>query len=216
VIAKLTRKSNARRATQLFAMLVVMLAPVTASAQSAWERRDPNAYLFNDTRARRVGDLVTIVVDETTEFAGQDKKEMNKQTNTTGSIVANASAAMGQAAQRTFTGSANSTISSQRNFQGNANNTIDRKLADRMTCIVVAVLPNGNLVIEGRRKSTITKEYRTLIVRGVVRPLDIGAYNLVLSQSIADFTLIYDSKGPESSYTNNGWWGRVMNCIWPF
>jgi flagellar L-ring protein FlgH len=200
----------------VLALMVLVLSPWYASAQSAWDRRDPRAYLFNDTRARNVGDLLTIVIDETTEFAGQDKKEMNKQTNTTGSIAANASAAMGQNATRTFAGSADSTITSGRNFQGNANNTIDRKLTDRMTCVVIAVLPNGNLVIEGHRKSTITKEYRSMTVRGVVRPIDIGPYNMVLSQAIADFTLIYDSKGPESSYTNNGWWGRVMNCIWPF
>ena len=119
-------------------------------------------------------------------------------------------------AQRTFTGEADGGVNSTRNFQGTANNTIDRKFLDRMTVVVVEVLPNGNLVIEGRRQSIISKECRTLIVTGVVRPLDIGAYNMVLSQSIADFVVNYETHGPESSFTNHGWLGSFMNKVWPF
>jgi flagellar L-ring protein precursor FlgH len=200
----------------LLAIAVLHFAPALANAQSLWDRRTQNAYLFNDTRARRVGDILTIVVNESTEFTGQDKKELNKQTNTSAQMTANGSATMGQLAQRTFTGEADGGFNSTRNFQGTANNTIDRKFLDRMTVVVVEVLPNGNLVIEGRRQSTISKECRTLVVTGVVRPLDIGAYNMVMSHAIADFAVIYETHGPESSFTNHGWLGAWVNKVWPF
>jgi flagellar basal body L-ring protein FlgH len=46
--------------------------------------------------------------------------------------------------------------------------------------------------------------------------VDIGPYNMLLSHSIADFQLIYEGHGPESSYTNHGWLGKAMNRLWPF
>ena len=192
------------------------LVPTVGRPQSLWDRRTQNAYLFNDTRARHLGDLLTIVVNETTEFTGQDTKELNKQTNTNAQATFNAATTAGTLAKRIFNGEVDAGVNSQRKFEGSANNTIDRKFVDRMTVMVITVLPNGNLVIEGRRTSIISKEARTLIVTGVVRPLDIGPYNMVLSQSIADFEVTYETHGPESSYTNHGWLGNIMNKLWPF
>src|SRR4051794_39643115 len=58
-------------------LLIILVAPTVARPDSLWERRDPyNAYLFQDYRARRVGDLLTIVVNEATEFDAQEKREM--------------------------------------------------------------------------------------------------------------------------------------------
>jgi flagellar L-ring protein FlgH len=186
-------------------------------AQSLWERRDPQtAYLFTDTRARHVGDLLTIVVNESTEVSGMDTKALNKATSATGALNIDANAAAGGSMTRTFTGGVDATGTSQRKFDGQANISIDRKLVDRMTVVVVNVFPNGNLLVEGRRTRVISHEERTLVMTGIVRPLDIGAGNVIQSQFIADFCVTYEGQGPESSYTDHGWWGRIMNKIWPF
>jgi len=185
--------------------------------QSLWERRDPRtAYLFTDTRARCVGDLLTIAVNESTEVEGADKTELNKQTSTSGSLTANANAAAGGSMVRKFAGEVDALLNSQRSFDGKANRSIDRKLVDRMTVVVVDVLPNGNLVVEGRRTRVISKEERTLVVSGIVRPIDIGPGNIIQSAFIAEFAVSYEGRGPESSYTEHGWLGRVMNKLWPF
>jgi flagellar L-ring protein precursor FlgH len=192
------------------------VAAPTVEAQSMWERRDPqSAYLFVDTRARHVGDLLTVFVNESTEVEGFDKKSLDKETTTSGSVVVD-TAMKTVNMMKQFTGSADSTVSSQRKFDGQANTSIDRKLVDRLVVVVVCVLPNGNLVIEGRRTRIISKEARTLVVRGIVRPIDIGAGNIVQSQFIANFYVNYEGKGPESSYTNHGWMGQIFNKIWPF
>lgn len=185
-------------------------------ADSIWERRDPNtAYLFMDYRARRVGDLLTLVVNENTEFEGLEKRELNKDTKTAfGYLFSGKTASDG--ASRSFSANLDGSGVSARRFDGKANATIDRKFLDRMTVTVVAVLPNGNLVIQGYRKRTVTREIRVLGVTGVVRPADIGAYNTVQSQYIADFDVVYWGRGPESAYTNHGWWGRVLNVLWPY
>src|SRR5580765_3244956 len=198
--------------------LMCLLAAVPmVRGQSLWDRRDPQtAYLFTDTRARHYGDLLTIVVNESTEFEGMDKKEMNKDTSAAAALNLQGKYSAGDLTTRKFTGDASGQSTSSRTFNGKANNTIDRKLVDRMTVTVVGVLPNGNLVLEGRRARVITNETRTLVVTGICRPIDIGPYNTIQSSFIADFIVTYEGKGPESSYTNNGWLGKIVNKIWPF
>lgn len=185
-------------------------------AESIWARRDPNtAYLFNDYRARRVGDLLTIVVNETTEFEGLEKRELNKETKTSAAYSFSGRTASDNTS-RSFSADLDGSGVSQRKFDGKANATIDRKFLDRMTVTVVGVLPNGNLVVEGYRQRVVSREIRLLRVNGVVRPADIGAFNTVQSSFIADFVVVYAGRGPESSYTNHGWWGRVLNVVWPY
>jgi flagellar L-ring protein precursor FlgH len=200
--------------------LVLMAAALATTpsvrADSIWERRDPRtAFLFVDYRARQVGDLLTLVVHESTEFEGLEKREMDKKTLTSaGYNFSGKSSANGTA--QAFSAEFDGAGASQRKFDGKNNSTIDRKFLDRMTVTVVAVLPNGNLVVEGFRRRVLNQEVRILRVAGVVRPADIGPQNTVQSQYIADFDVTYAGRGPESSYTNHGWWGRVLNVIWPY
>jgi flagellar L-ring protein precursor FlgH len=199
-------------------MLVVLAGSVPAAqAQSLWARRDPySANLFADNRTRYVGDLLTIVVYETTEVEGTEKKELNKESKFAAALAAAAKYAVGQLTSRSGSGDTNINGSASRSFEGTANNSIDRKLADKMTVTVVGVLSNGNLVIEGTRTHQVTHELKVLHVTGVVRPLDIGPYNTIQSQYIAEFRLTYQGHGPESSFTNQGWFSRCVNKYWPF
>jgi flagellar L-ring protein precursor FlgH len=205
---------------QLVVCLGLFVLACTADAvhaQSLWERRDPQvAYLFMDTRARRPGDLLTIIVNESTEFEGTEKKELDKQTATNAALDVKGNYSAGKLSARDFAAAFNGSASSGRKFDGKANNSIDRRLLDRLTVTVVGVLPNGNLVIEGKRVRVVTNETRVLVVSGVVRPLDIGPYNTIQSQFIADCMVGYEGKGPESSFTNQGWLGKIVNYVWPF
>lgn len=200
----------------LLGLGLIGLSTELAIADSIWERRDPRtAYLFVDYRARNVGDLLTLVVNESTEFEGLEKREMAKETRTSaGYKMSGKSSAEG--VSRSFAGEIDGSGVSARKFDGKNNSTIDRKFLDRMTVTVVGVLPNGNLVLEGYRRRTLSREMRVLRVTGIVRPADIGPFNTVQSQSIADFDVTYFGRGPESSFTNQGWWGRALNVIWPY
>src|SRR5205823_962192 len=116
--------------------------------------------------------------------------------------------------------SGNATMSleadSSRNAQSKAEYKSDRRYFDRISVVVIDVMPNGNLVIEGLKRLHIAGEEKTIRVSGIVRPVDIGGENAVDSAFIADLQLIYTGRGQESSYINNGWLGKIMNHLWPF
>jgi flagellar L-ring protein precursor FlgH len=205
--------------TVILAAFLATAAPTACFAQteSMWARRDPKtAYLFQDYRARQVGDLLTIVVSESTEIDNQETRELNKQTNTNFAFNSAGGASAGKQMTRSFSNNLSAALQSGRKFDGTANTTIDRKFTDRMSVVVTQVLPNGNLVIEGGRQFQQHRETRVLHVSGVIRPADIGGDNSIQSGYIADLRMRYDGRGPESNSMNQGWGGRLMNIVWPF
>lgn len=185
-------------------------------ADSIWDRRDPRAgYLFIDNRARRVGDLLTIVVKEVTGASTSEQRKLDKDNASSGKFNfagKTSSTGKGKEAAAEF----NANQSSERTFNGTAEYENDRKFLDQMTVTVVDVLPNGNLVVEGFRKRVVSNETRLLRISGVVRPNDIDGNNSVESRLIANFQIAYEGNGVESKFTNQGWLGRVGNKIWPW
>ncbi len=200
------------------ASLVIAVACTSRSARadSLWDRRAPRTtYLFADNRARRVGDLLTIVVRETTDIDHRDKRQMNKNT-ATGGIFKFKGSAVDTVTSRAASADLDSSTSSQRTFDSKAEFSSAQQFTDRMTVVVIDVLPNGNLLIEGKRRRNVSGEDRAMCVSGLVRPDDIGPGNMVQSERVANFQITYDGRGQESAYTNNGWLGRIMNHYWPF
>ena len=199
-----------------FALALVFFAG-TARADNIWARADPNtAFLFQSYKAHRVGDLITIVVDENTGFEGMEQRQLSKTTQNAYNLSLKADGTVGRRPTQQINGEFDGSGNSTRNFNSQNNSTIDRKFTDKLTVAVVAVLPNGVLVVEGYRQRTVAKEIRTLHVTGMVRPGDIGPNNMVQSSLIANFVVNYSGRGPESSYYNQGWWNRVLNVLWPW
>jgi flagellar L-ring protein precursor FlgH len=194
--------------------------PDTLLAQSnLWDRRDINtATMFHDYRARRIGDILTIVIEETTGSDNQESRNMGKKTTagTTASGTGSTSGGPLALVLQSFGYNVDLESTSQRTFNGTNATSIDRKFTDKMSFIVVDVLPNGNLIVQGSRQRMITRELRTLHVQGIVRPADIGPNNTVLSQFVADLRFAYEGKGPESRYTNQNYGGRLWNILWPY
>ncbi|MER3415382.1 MAG: hypothetical protein C4297_04100 [Gemmataceae bacterium] len=197
-------------------MCVMLGSSGRAEGESLWKKRTPQAaFLFTDTRARSVGDVLTIVVSETTGIDQREERDMEKKTKT-GAVFNLKGKSNGNVASRKVDANLDVLQTSDRKFEGKSEFSSDRKMLDRMTVVVVDVLPNGNLVIEGYRRRIISGEERTLRVTGMVRPQDIGANNIVQSQFIANLQLTYEGYGNESSFTGQGWMGRFVNFLWPF
>lgn len=193
---------------RLLAVLVasagVALAP--ARADDIWARRDPRiANLFQDNRARNVGDIVTLVINETTTENEREQRQQSKTNAFNGSATV-----FGTPTVAPTNGDFG------RTFAGSAQFTGGRTFADRMAMTVVDVMPNGNLVVEGFRSRVTLGEERVLRVTGVVRVQDIAAGNVVQSSSLANARLSYLGRGPTSRQVNQNFLGRVMNRIWPF
>jgi flagellar L-ring protein precursor FlgH len=197
-------------------IMMVLLPGRAALADSLWSRRTPNGgFLFVDNHARQVGDLLTIVVQENTDIDFNETRDASKQTNSAGVFTFGASTT-GNVNTRQSNAAVNIAGGATRSLNGTSQFTSDRAFTDRMTVTVQAVMPNGNLVIEGERVRVVSGETRTLHVSGEVRPLDVGPNNTVLSQYIANFHCIYAGKGQESHFTSFGWWNKCISKVWPF
>lgn len=193
-----------------------LLSPAQLAADSIWDRRDQRSgYLYMDNKARRVGDLLTVSVNENTGATNKEERNLKKDTAASAKLNLAASGNAGGAG-RSASGQMNGSNSSDRTFQGSADFASERQLLDQMTVTVVDILPNGNLVIEGYRRRLVQNEMRLLRVSGVVRPNDIEIPNFVESRFIANFNVSYEGSGVESKFTNQGWLGRIGNKVWPY
>jgi len=188
-----------------------------AQADSLWDRRDPRyAYLFQDNRARQVGDVLTIAVTESTVANEQDQKAMSKKNSASGKLDYTGTTSTGSGAGRTGTLATSMSDAFDRQYSGSAQVTMNRVFTDRLAVTVVDVMPNGNLVVEGYRSRVVAGEERVLRITGVVRQQDVAVGNIVASPSVANFRISYLGRGPESRMVNQNFFGRVVNRLWPF
>ncbi len=207
--------------------IAVLLAAAAAAgplrADSLWSRRDPRfAEMFTDNRARRTGDLLTIVINENTQIQNREQNQLQKQTQNTFNFNFAASASSGGGGGGGGGGgngpnaTSQMATTSQRTLNGQAQYTSNRQITDRISVVVVSVLPNRNLVVEGYVTRAVGRETRLLHITGIVRPVDIRVDNTVDSEFVGNFQIRYAGRGPDTAYTNNGWLGRVLNVLWPF
>lgn len=210
------RKSAATGFGIIIFLTGMTVASQDALADSLWKKRDPQkAYLFYDSRARNVGDLLTLIISESSEVENSENRSMDKNSSNavTGDYAAGSSGGLAtQAANASldFAGTA------KRAFSGKANYRDSREYTDHITVTVVDVLPNGNMVISGRRCLSIAGEQRTLVVSGVVRPIDLGPDNKISSRYVADLKTVYEGEGTSKKFTRQGWFSRAANKVWPF
>jgi len=207
-----------RREWISFWLLTASVVPTARGfADSIWDRRDQRSgYLFMDNKARRIGDLLFVTVNENTGATNTEQRNLTKDTATSGKFDFAGSTSAGTTGGKAAAASVSADQSADRSFQGSAQYQSNRQLLDDMTLTVVDLLPNGNLLVEGSRYRTVSNETRLLRVSGVVRPNDIAIPNTISSQNIADIKIVYEGGGVESRFTNQGWLGRTVNKVWPY
>lgn len=190
--------------------------PRELTAESIWARRDyRSAFLFVDTRGRRVGDLLTVRVQEVTGIDEEDERTLAKQTDSDGDFSFSGTSASGDV-ERSASASFTANQESNRTMNGSSEFESDRSFTDQITVTVVDILPNRNLVIEGSRSREIAGDNRIMRISGVVRPDDIELGNFVLSPNIANFKITYEGTGPSIDYNRHGWFGKFVTKLWPF
>ena len=207
-------------------LAALALLPPRAEADSLWQRGKANPVsLVSDNRARRVGDIVTIVIDEKQKVKNDENSKTEKNSDATGTLVF-------QPAQK-LTSEVNKLpgvdgfdnpldallpieLKSDRNFEGKANYDKEGSFTTRITAIVLDVQPNGNLVVEGKRRVVIDDEEKWMTVTGLVRNFDVTPDNTVASALVANAQVKYNSAGPLAQNTKRGWLDRFIDYIWPF
>jgi flagellar L-ring protein precursor FlgH len=168
--------------------------------------------LFEDIKARQVGDLLTVILDEQTDASKSASTGITKENSTDIS----APTILGQ--NPTLRGNALGTsLESSNDFSGEADSSQSNKLQGSITVTVAEVLPNGNLRIQGEKWIAINQGDEYVRLRGIVRPVDIGPGNTVFSTQVADAQIIYRGKGATADSNAMGWLARFfVSPLWPF
>jgi len=191
------------------------LEPV--SQGSLW-REGKEAFLFTDNRARWVGDLVTVKVVETHLAVNQAKTETSRDSGLDARVNSILGAPLHLGLDKVWPGGFKPEVSAstKMDFQGEGTTSRSTKILTTITCRVVQVLPNGNLLIEGHREVKLNREREYITLRGIVRPEDIGPDNSVLSTAVSDAVIEYSGRGVVSDKQGPGLVTRLLDLIWPF
>ncbi len=173
------------------------------------------SHIYSDRKARRIGDIVTVAIQESSESAKNAKTSTKKAASASGS--ANATMPMNG---RTFNwGSSKAPawqLDASQAFEGGGTTANSDSFLATVSVTVRDVLPNGSLFIEGTRSVLIRDDRVTIILSGVVRPEDISNDNMVLSTKIADAAIRYSTSGTLARSQEKGFFMRLIDWLNPF
>jgi len=196
-------------------LLTTAIFPRPALPQSLWHD-DASRSMFADKRATSVGDIVTIIVSETSTASKNNETKTEKKSGLTAAIASflypqSAGGFLSHKGQMPAM-SYNSDATHDGSGNINDSETVVAKIAVR----VVDVLPNRNLIVEGKRETAFSGEHQTIVLRGVVRTDDVASDNTVFSYNVADATIQIIGKGTVTDSQNKGWFTRIWDKLNPF
>ena len=169
--------------------------------------------LFEDIRARNIGDILTINLVEKTNAKKQADTDIKKDNSTSVS----APTILGMVDPSKFGLNLNSGLTSASDFAGGSESTQNNSLSGSITVSVVDVLPNGYLKIRGEKRVRLNQGNEYIRLSGIIRPTDINPDNSVESTKIADATIMYTGEGALADANKIGWLARFfISAVFPF
>lgn len=171
--------------------------------------------LFEDYKARRVGDLVTVLLAEKTN--AKKSAETSTAKNSELSMELGSLSLGGRDVVPGGLSLLGASGTGERAFDGSGDSSQSNQLSGEITVTVAEVLPNGNLVVQGEKWLGINQGNEFVRLRGIIRPVDISATNTVKSTQVANAQLYYGGTGAIPDSNAQGWLSRFFNSpIWPF
>lgn len=191
----------------------LMLWAGPSPADSLWT--DTAVSALSDRRALMVGDLLSVIVHENNSATKNQTKKTQKESSVDASI--NQFLFKPENMKFMTKGGAfpGMNASSKTDFNGGGQVQNSDSITSRFSVRVVDTLPNGNLIVEGRRSTSFSGENQTIVLRGTVRRADVATDNSVLSHQLADLTLRFDGSGSVNDSQKRGWFGKVWDKVNP-
>jgi len=187
---------------------------VSYNANSLW--RNGSRSFFKDQRAHQIGDLLTVTVNITDQanFANETQRSRASTddsgvTNFLGSSLLTGNAAKVLPGRLLTADSTNS-------YDGKGSIQRQESLTTNIAAVVTQLLPNGNMVVEGKQEIRVNFEMRELIVAGIVRPEDIQSDNTIDSSKIAQARIAYGGHGQITDVQQPRYGSQVMDILLPF
>ena len=197
-----------------------------AQADSLWSK-ETAVSLFTDHKAKRVGDIITVLVQENNSASRNSSTKTQKKGDISASI---SSFFTGNIQDKIFSNNPDNNnnpdknnvqlpelgTTSQNKFEGSGAVNNSGSINSRFAVRVVDVLPNKNLIIEGVRRTSFSGESQTIILRGTVRPQDVTPVNTVVSYNLADVSIRFKDEGVVNDSQKKGWFGKLWDKVSPF
>jgi flagellar L-ring protein precursor FlgH len=199
--------------------LVVPPIPPPKTVGSLWQEENGRAYLYEDLRAMRVGDIITVSIVENHKGSKSADTSAERDSSISNSVNGGATGTIGIPGIRLGGGIQNSlavNASASNKFGGKGSTNRQDTLTGTLSAMVTEVLPNGDLRVEGRREVVVNSEKQLMRLSGIVRRVDVDTKNTVLSTAIADAKIEYSGLGVVDDVQRPGWFVRILDWIYPF
>lgn len=175
---------------------------------SLWQQSSARSNMFADKTAHDIGDILTVIVQESAQISASKASDTNKSGSVTDTISEFLNATLEKLPGFGWDFS--------NDFAGGGNLSDSQSAQSQLSLLVVDRLPNGNLVIEGMRRVSMANEINYAVVRGYVRPKDISSDNTILSSRIADAQVDFIAEGSLTEAQRKGWLNRLHDFVNPF
>jgi flagellar L-ring protein FlgH len=167
----------------ILSILILLLSGVSAQAQF---KQESSRSLFSDVKAFQEGDALMVLIMEETQAQNSASTAESRDTDIGGGLKAGSGSSGVDV---------NAGIGTSNDFKASGTNTRSETIKSRLSVRVISVESNGNLSIEGRRTTQIDGETQTIVIKGIIRTVDIRPDNSIYSYSILDLTLIIEGEG---------------------
>jgi flagellar L-ring protein FlgH len=197
--------------------VLAIAAASPASADSLWTAPgSPERAITADRKASQVGDILTVVVQESASNQSSQRTTTDSGANVNAGVeqwlFPLAASKMG-----THNGALPGIkLGGTNDFTGGGQTSASQNLTARAAVLVTAVLPNGNLVIEGARRVTYDGETQHVVLHGVVRGEDVSSGNIVFSSNIADARVEFINEGTLTDAKKKGWLTKLYEKLRPY
>lgn len=178
--------------------------------------------LWEDQRAKRTGDIITVILQESTSASKTNSTSISKDSTTALPNPTIFGSSPSFDAGKLLPGSSSNLslaqdFDSQSSFEGEADADQSNNLTGNITVTVSEVLPNGVLVVRGEKWLTLAQGEEYIRISGLIRPADIAPDNTIQSNKIADARITYAGRGELANSGRMGWVARFFNSdYWPF
>jgi len=204
---------------QKIKFVLITLGTLAASdslfPESLWRENGGAARMFADRKAFYIGDLVTVVIQESASVSASKTADTSKTSSVESQIakLLYDSSNLLRDDEGQLPGAA---WSSNNSFSGEGSITDEQSASTQLSALVMDRQPNGNLIIEGVRRTILNNETNFVVLRGVIRPTDISSDNKILSSRIADAEVQLIAEGSLSEAQRKGWLNRAYDWVNPF
>ena len=185
---------------------------VSYNANSLW--RNGSRSFFKDQRAHQIGDLLTVTVNITDQANFANETQRSRTASEDSGITAFLGSSF--LSPKSALPGRLLTANSASGTDGKGSIVRQETLQTNIATVVTQLLPNGNLVVEGKQEIRVNYEKRELIVAGIVRPEDIQSDNTINSSKIAQARIAYGGHGEISDIQQPRYGSQVMDVLLPF